>query len=95
MLNRLRVQTLAVTAMCRISELVAAKGEPEEAARWAARARQFDPLNERAGRLFVASLDAGGDRSGARSAATELLATLTEAGLEADAATARLVARIS
>lgn len=93
-LTRLRLRSLAVNATCRIAELTAAKGEPEHAARWAATARTYDPLNERAGRLFVAALDAAGDRSAARTAAEQLLATLTEAGLAASGATQRLVDRL-
>lgn len=93
-LTRLRLRSLAVNATCRIAELTAAKGEPEQAARWAATARTFDPLNERAGRLFVAALDAAGDRSAARAAAAELLATLTDADLTASGPTLRLVERL-
>jgi len=93
-LTRLRIRSLAVNANCRIAELTAAKGEPEEAARWAATARQIDPLNERAGRLFVAALDASGDRSAARTAADELLATLRSADLEPTTTTIRVVERL-
>ena len=78
----------------RIAELEAARGEPEEAARWAERGRSIDPLNERAGRLFVAALDAMGDRSAARSAADELHSTLVGAGLELTSTTTRLFERI-
>jgi LuxR family transcriptional regulator, maltose regulon positive regulatory protein len=94
-LPRLRIQTLAVSAMCRVAELTAAKGEPEEAARWVARARQIDPLNERAGLIFVAALDAAGDRSAARLAATDLVDTLRAAGLEPSPAIHRLIARLT
>ncbi len=93
-LTRIRIGSLAVNASCRIAELTAAKGEPEEAARWAASARRIDPLNERAGRLFVAALDASGDRSAARAAAHELLATLSAAELRASAATQRVIDRL-
>jgi DNA-binding SARP family transcriptional activator len=93
-LPRLRLRTLAVSTVCRIAELEAARGEPEEAARWAERGRLIDPLNERAGRLFVAALDAMGDRSAARSAADELGSTLVGAGLELTSATTRLFDRI-
>ncbi|MFK7919241.1 MAG: BTAD domain-containing putative transcriptional regulator [Ilumatobacter sp.] len=93
-LTRLRLRTLAVNATCRVAELVAAKGEPEEAARWAARGRAIDPLNDRAGRLFIAALDAAGDRSAARAAADELIATLGDADLEASTATLRTIDRL-
>jgi LuxR family transcriptional regulator, maltose regulon positive regulatory protein len=94
-LSRLRLRTLAVSAMCRLAELTAAKGEPEEASRWAAQARRIDPLNERAGRTFIAALDAVGDRSAARTAVEELVATLRAAGLDLTPPTQRLIARIS
>jgi LuxR family maltose regulon positive regulatory protein len=81
-LTRLRNRILAAITNCRIAELTAAKGEPEQAARWAAAARRIDPLNERAGRLLVAALDAPGDRSAALDAADELLTTLRSAELE-------------
>ena len=93
-LTRIRIGSLAVNANCRVAELTAAKGEPEEAARWAAAARRIDPLNERAGRLFVAALDAAGDRSAARAAADELLTTLSAAELEPSSATQRVIERL-
>ena len=93
-LSRLRLQSMAVSAMCRIAELTAAKGEPEQAARWAAKARHIDHLNERAGRVFVASLEAIGDRTSARSAARELVDTLRAADLEPTPATQRVIARL-
>lgn len=93
-LPRLRLRALAVAAMCRIAELTAAKGEPEDAARWAERARTVDPLNERAGRLFVSALDASGDRSAARAAAHELVDTLQSADLALSPPTQRLIDRL-
>lgn len=64
-LTRTRLRALAVNAMCRVGELVAARGEPEDAARWAQRALDADELSERAAMLFVSSLAASGDRSAA------------------------------
>ncbi|BAN00702.1 BTAD domain-containing putative transcriptional regulator [Ilumatobacter coccineus] len=64
-LTRTRLRALAVNAMCRVGELVAARGEPEEAARWAQRALDADELSERAAMLFVAALGASGDRAAA------------------------------
>lgn len=93
-LTRLRLQSLAGSAMCRVAELTMAKGEPEEAARWATKARQIDPLNERAGRIFVAALEAVGDRTAARTAAQQLLATLRAADLEPTPVTQRVLARL-
>jgi DNA-binding SARP family transcriptional activator len=93
-LTRLRLRSLAVTTLCRIAELVAARGEPEQAARWAGQAREIDPLNERAGRQFVAALEASGDRSAARTAMRSLVDTLDDADIVPDAATVRLAARL-
>ncbi len=93
-LTQLRLRTLAVTAMCRVAELTAARGEPEEAARWAVRARELDPLNERAGRTFVAALMAAGDRSAARTAAAELTRTLGDAGLALSPSTSRILEQL-
>lgn len=93
-LTRLRLRSLAVITLCRISELTAARGEPEQAARWAAQAREIDPLNERAGRQFVAALEASGDRSAAREAMRSLVGTLHEADIVPDAATSRLADRL-
>ncbi|MFK8025959.1 MAG: BTAD domain-containing putative transcriptional regulator [Ilumatobacter sp.] len=93
-LTRLRLRALAVSAVCRVAELTAARGEPEEAARWAASGRSIDPLSERAGRLFVSSLEAMGDRSAAREAAVELAAMLSDAELSPEPATARLLDRL-
>jgi len=81
--------------MCRVAELTAAKGEPDEAARWAVRARELDPLNERAGRIFVAALLAAGDRSAARTASAELVATLGDADLQLSPATSRLIDQLT
>jgi ATP/maltotriose-dependent transcriptional regulator MalT len=50
--------------------------------------------NERAGRLFVAALDASGDRSAALGAADELLTTLRSAELEPTTTTLRVVDRL-
>lgn len=93
-LPRLRLQSLAVGTMCRISELVAARGEPETAARWAGDARAIDPLNQRAGRLFVAALDAMGARSAAVTAIVDLLDVLTADGIQPEPATERLAQRL-
>ena len=93
-LTRLRLRALAGTGLCRVAELVTARGEPEEAARWAQRARLIDPLDQRAGRLFVAALDATGKRSSALEAADELRSTLTSHGVGLERSTARLLGRL-
>lgn len=94
MMTRLRLRSMAASGACRVSELVAARGEPEEAARWAQRARTIEPLDQRAGRLFVSALDAAGNRPAAVVAAQELAAMLSTNGLGADPATTRLLDRL-
>ncbi|RLE18850.1 MAG: hypothetical protein DRJ50_12730, partial [Actinobacteria bacterium] len=76
-LPRLRLRALALNGCCRLAELTSAQGEPEQAARWAMRARSLDPLDQRAARLFITALDAGGHRSGAAEAAKELQTALS------------------
>ncbi|MEM1332792.1 MAG: BTAD domain-containing putative transcriptional regulator [Actinomycetota bacterium] len=93
-LPRLRLRSLATGAMCRVGELVAARGEPETAAGWAERSLRLDPLDERAIRCLVASLDASGDRSTARRTAEAAMARLRDAGVEPGADTTRLLDRI-
>lgn len=93
--TRLRLRSLAVNAACRVAELVAARGEPEESARCAQRALQLDPNSERAGRLLVAALDATGDRSAAREAATALRSMLRRLGVPPSSDTLRLLSRVA
>jgi len=78
-----------------MAELTSAQGEPEQAARWAMRARSLDPLDQRAARLFITALDAGGHRSGAAEAAKELQAALSAHSLAPDRETARLLIRFA
>lgn len=94
LMNRLRLRALAMTAMCRVSELVAARGEPEEAARWAQRARLVEPLDQRAGRLFVAALDASGQPASARAALDDLRSVLAANGIGLERPTQRLIERL-
>lgn len=92
-LTRLRLRALALDSLCRIAELTAARGEPEDAARWAERARRLDPLSERAARILVGSLIASGDRSTAAAAAAELAARFDDHGIVVEAATTRAFER--
>lgn len=93
--SRLRVQTLALSATCRIGELTLARGEPEQAMPWAIRARKISDLNERAGRLFISCLAAADDRAAALSAAAELTGKLESEGLDPEAETTSLIARLT
>ncbi len=92
-LTRLRLRAVAVDATCRIAELTAARGEPEDAARWAERARHIDALSERAARIFVGSLLAAGDRSASAAAARELETLFDTNGIALEPATQRVFMR--
>jgi two-component SAPR family response regulator len=94
-LPRLRLRSLALNGFCRLAELTSAQGEPEQAARWAIRARSIDPLDQRAARLFIAALDAGGHRAGATDAADELRTALSANALTLDRETTRLLDRLA
>lgn len=93
-MERIRLRAMAVDAACRVAELTAAKGEPVEAARWAARAQELEPLSERAGRLFVSALASHGDTASARAAADDLVGRFSAAGLELGGDTRRLLERV-
>jgi LuxR family transcriptional regulator, maltose regulon positive regulatory protein len=92
--TRLRLRSLAVGAACRVAELVAARGEPEESARLAQRALQIDPYSERAGRLLATALHASGDVRAAREAALEVLHRLRQLEVDPAHETLRLVDRL-
>ncbi len=94
MSTRLRLQSLATATSCRIGELTLARGEPEEACRWAVKARAMDQLNERAARLFVSSLASTGDRSAAVRAGRSFTEELNSAGLTAGPETAKLLSKL-
>jgi DNA-binding SARP family transcriptional activator len=85
--DRSRVQALATGVLSRLGELVLACGEPEEAASWASRTLQMEPLHERAGRLLVRALAGQDDRAGAVRAMRRLLAELADEGLAPESAT--------
>ncbi len=93
-LTQLRIRSQVLSATCRVAELVGARGEPEAALHWAMRARQLDPLSDRAARAFVGALDATGDRSAVREAMAQFEDALGAAGLEPELATTRLFERL-
>jgi DNA-binding SARP family transcriptional activator len=90
-ITRLRLDSVARTAMARLGALELARGEPERALHWAAEAQKASDIDERAGRLFMSALRATGDRAGAAAAGARLAAALKSAGLESEPATARLL----
>ncbi len=93
--TRMRLDSLARTAMVRLGELDLAKGEPERALKRAAAAQALNPLDERAGRLMGLAMLGMGDRAGALSALGALTSALSEADLEAQPETTRVVERIA
>jgi two-component SAPR family response regulator len=93
-LNRVRLQALAVGSMCRVAELSAAQGEPEEALHWAHRALRVDPLAERAIVTLLSSMQATGAVSPARAAARDALDRLSDAGLEPGPGLQRMIDRL-
>ncbi len=92
--NQVRLDSLALGAYCRVGELSAAKGEPEQGLRWATNALQVSELSERAGRLFANCLLATQDRPAAHQSLLTLLRRLDEAGLEPETETVHLLERL-
>lgn len=88
--ERVRLRTLATAAMCRLGELLLARGEPEDATAWAGVALRHEPLLERAHRLFIRGLAGQGNRPASVGAAQELLRRLAEEGLRPEHDTVRL-----
>ncbi|MFV1989974.1 MAG: BTAD domain-containing putative transcriptional regulator, partial [Acidimicrobiales bacterium] len=93
-ITRIRLDSVARTAMTRLAELQLAGGEPEKALRWAAKAQSENALDERAGRLMILSLLATGDRAGAVTVANTLDSALHEAALAPEADTRRAFERV-
>ncbi len=93
-ITRIRLDSVARTAMTRLAELQLAGGEPEKALKWAAKAHSENALDERAGRLMILSLLATGDRAGAASVAQVLRHALQQAPLSPEAETRRAFERV-
>jgi LuxR family transcriptional regulator, maltose regulon positive regulatory protein len=91
--ERLRLQTLAYNAACRLAELLLAKGEPEDALRASVDAARIDPLAERARRTEIRSHLALGSTMAARETARSIRARLRRELLEPDRETALLLDR--
>ncbi len=88
--ERVRLRTLATASMCRLGELLLARGEPEEATAWASAVLRHEPLLEQAHRLFIRGLAGQGNRPASAAAALELLARLADEGLVPERETERL-----
>ncbi|MCC5953907.1 MAG: hypothetical protein JJU45_17570 [Acidimicrobiia bacterium] len=92
--ERVRLRSLATSAASRLGELLIARGEPEEAASWAAEALRQEPLHERAHRVLVRALLGQDDRAGAVRTTRELIEMLAGEGLRPDAETVKLASSI-
>jgi DNA-binding SARP family transcriptional activator len=92
--ERLRLDTLAITAMCRAAELLLAKGEPEWSLELASKALGRDPLSERAARTAVSANVALDSVTGAQQVAKALLADLHDARLSPGPDTVAAFAKI-
>jgi LuxR family maltose regulon positive regulatory protein len=92
--ERLRLQTMAYHAACRVAELMLAKGEPEASLRAAAAATRIDPISERARRLEIRSHLALGSTSAARAVARALRATLVAEQLTPERDTELLLGKL-
>lgn len=92
--DRLRYQSLGYNAGCRVGELLLAKGEPEEALLFIAKAAHIDPIAERAHRLEIRCHVALGSTSAARLSGERLAAMLEREGLAPDHETSQLLARV-
>jgi DNA-binding SARP family transcriptional activator len=90
LVERVRLRTLATAAMCRLGELLLARGEPEEATAWAATVLRHEPLLERGHRLFVRGLSGQGNRPAGMAAVRDVIELLTAEGLEPEPETTRL-----
>jgi DNA-binding SARP family transcriptional activator len=93
--ERARLRALATSSMNRLGELLLARGEPEDAARYATELLRIEPLHERGGRLLASCLEAQDDRVGAARLLGSLLAMLSDEGLRPERSTLDQLARLS
>lgn len=87
--ERLRLQSLAYAAACRLAEFESARGEPEAAMEHALAALRIDELGERAHRILIGCHLALGATDAARATAELLAARLAAAGTTVEALRAR------
>jgi DNA-binding SARP family transcriptional activator len=92
--TRARWSAVELAVRCRIGELLLAKGEPEQAMKWAVEAGRRTPLDERSGRLLMSCLDAIGDRAGAVASGRRLCQRLADEGLAPQPLTEKLLERL-
>ena len=87
--ERLRLQSLAYAAACRLAEFESARGEPEAAMEHALAALRIDELGERAHRILIGCHLALGATDAARATADLLSARLAAAGTTVEQLRAR------
>ncbi|MCB1016592.1 MAG: hypothetical protein KDB10_15995, partial [Acidimicrobiales bacterium] len=87
--ERLRLQSLAYAAACRLAEFEAARGEPEAAMEHALAALRIDELGERAHRILIGCHLALGATDAARATAGLLSTRMAAAGTTVDELRAR------
>ena len=92
--DRVRLQSLELSAACRAAELLLAKGEPERSLELATGVLARDSISERAGRAAIGAHRAIGSSAAARLVAEQLLADLAQAGLEPEPETVGATARV-
>ena len=93
-LDRDRYRTRFVAAATRAGQLLAARGDTDEADAVAHRAIAVDPWAEDAYAVLVGTALARGDRSGARQALDRCMAALADLGVDASDETQRLRRRV-
>ncbi|HUF25941.1 MAG TPA: BTAD domain-containing putative transcriptional regulator [Gemmatimonadaceae bacterium] len=76
--ERARIRTRAAAAARELAERCGREGRVTHATRWAARAAELDPLDERALRRLMRARDRAGDRAGALRAYQTFAARLVE-----------------
>lgn len=92
--DRARLRALATGSLRRLGELLLARGEPEDAARWTAQALGLEALHERAVRLLASALEAQGDRAGGARVLGIALEHLADEGLTPERLTRDHAARV-
>lgn len=92
--DRIRLQSLELSAACRAAELLLAKGEPERSLELATGVLARDSISERAGRAAIGAYRAIGSSAGARSVAERLSADLALAGLTPEPETVAALKRL-
>ena len=92
--ERIRLQSLELSAACRSAELLLAKGEPEHSLELATSVLGRDSISERAARTAIGAHRAIGSVASARLVAEQILTELSQAGLDPEPETAAVARRL-